>query len=270
MSTLTERLTEIESARVRAESSLHEELAKATEALQTNSSVKELAENLGGRVRDLEGQLSKTQDLLTTRDAELEKRGSEMSDLTERLIEMESVKQRAESSLREEVRRTREALQIRDSAIQELERHLSEKIEALEIRLAEKEKLLKTRDGELEARRSEVGALTERLRESAKERTERVLQQELVKGKGLVPPTEFALKQLEKKLGGKIHTLESQLGEKQELLKERDKQIEKLSLALKEMKLVFAKGDKALYQSIARRNVWRRRLARLGIPIKMN
>ncbi len=95
--------------------------------------------------------------------------------------ERESAYTRAETLLRNELRRKEEMLEARDSTIKELKENLSAKIHDLRNQPSEKEDLLKSRDGQLEELRSKVNALTRPLTEteSAKERAETLLQDEL-------------------------------------------------------------------------------------------
>src|SRR4029077_9524134 len=101
--------------------------------------------------------------------------------VTERMAEMESVNKQAEGLLQDEVRRKEEVLQAKDFAIKELEEGLNAKVHAVESHLREKEELLKSRDGQLEALRSEVTALTERMAEmgSGNKQAEGLLHEEV-------------------------------------------------------------------------------------------
>ena len=60
---------------------------------------------------------------------------------------------------------TESLLQVKDSAIKELEEGLNAKVHAVESHLREKEELLKSRDGQIQALRSEVTVLTQRMAE---------------------------------------------------------------------------------------------------------
>ncbi len=78
------------------------------------------------------------------------------------------------------------------------------------------------------------------------------------------------VKDVEQRLNASIQALESELEEKHKLLKNRDRQIEKLASELKEKRLLFAREEMSVYQSIGKRNQWKRRLAKLGLPVKTN
>ena len=78
-----------------------------------------------------------------------------------------AAKNQVESSLAEELRKEREALRAKDSAIKELEKEWRGKLHALETQMAEKQELLQVRSTDLEALKSELGLLTVRVTEAA-------------------------------------------------------------------------------------------------------
>src|SRR5215813_9135395 len=152
------------------------------EVLQAKDvAIKELEEGLNAKVHAVESHLREKAELLKSRDGQLEALRSEVTVLTERMAEIESVNKQAEGLLQEEVRRKEEVLQAKDVAIKELEEGLNAKVHAVESHLSEKEELLKSRDGQLQALRSEVTALTERMAEieSVNKQAEGLLQEEV-------------------------------------------------------------------------------------------
>src|SRR5215470_2799878 len=162
---------------------LVESINKQAESLVKGKdfAIKELEEGLNAKVHAVESHLREKEELLKSRDGQLEALRSEVTVLTERMAEIESVNKQAESLLQEEVRRKEEVLQAKDVAIKELEEGLNAKVHAVESHLSEKEELLKSRDGQLEALRSEVTALTERMAEieSVNKQAEGLLQEEV-------------------------------------------------------------------------------------------
>ena len=110
--------------------------------------------------------------------------------------ERESAYRRAETLLQNELRRKEEMLEARDSTIKELKENLNAKIHDLRNQPSEKEDLLKSRDGQLEQLRSKVNALTRPLTEieSAKERTETLLQDELMRRREMLRVTDAVIK----------------------------------------------------------------------------
>lgn len=144
--------------------------------------------------------------LRMARDGELNAFKSEVNALRGQLAEMEAAKERAERLLQEERRKKKDLLEAKESAMDELEEIFRGKVQTLESQLSEKQKLLKGRDGQIEALRSEVNALTGRLAEVgfAKERTERLLQEELRKNKAVLEPKDSTLEEPEESFRGRI------------------------------------------------------------------
>ena len=211
---------------------LLESINKHTESLvkAKDVAIKELEEGLNAKVRAVESHLREKEELLKSRDGQLEALRSEVTVLTERMAEIESVNKQAEGLLQEEVRRKEEVLQAKDVAIKELEEGLNAKVHAVESHLSEKEELLKSRDGQLEALRSEVTALTERMAEieSVNKQAEGLWQEEVRRKEEVLQAKDVAIKELEEGLNAKVHAVESHLREKEELLKSRDGQIQAL------------------------------------------
>src|SRR5215831_16601995 len=211
---------------------LVESINKHTESLvkAKDVAIKELEEGLNAKVHAVESHLREKAELLKSRDGQLEALRSEVTVLTERMAEMESVNKQAEGLLQEQVRRKEEGLQAKDVAIKELEEGLNAKVHAVESHLRQKEELLKSRDAQLEALRSEVTVLTERMAEieSVNKQAEGLLQEEVRKKEEVLQAKDVAIKELEEGLNAKVHAVESHLREKAELLKSRDGQLEAL------------------------------------------
>jgi chromosome segregation ATPase len=122
--------------------------------------------------------------------------------------------------------------------------------------------LLKRRDGELEALRSEVDALKTQLvsMAPATEQLKQSLRQELAQTSGSAKEREENLR--------RVQGLEGLLREKEDLLTTRDGKIERLESELKEKRKELARLEIEVWQSIERRNSWKRKLAKFGIPLK--
>src|SRR5215470_1026664 len=211
---------------------LVESINKHTESLVKGKdfAIKELEEGLNAKVHAVESHLREKEELLKSRDGQLEALRSEVTAFTERMAEMESVNKQAEGLLQEQVRRKEEVLQAKDFAIKELEEGLNAKVHAVESHLREKAELLKSRDGQLEALRSEVTAFTERMAEmeSVNKQVQGLLQEEVRRKEEVLQTKDVAIKELEEVLNAKVHAVESHLREKEELLKSRDGQLEAL------------------------------------------
>src|SRR5215813_2135167 len=208
---------------------LLESINKHTESLvkAKDVAIKELEEGLNAKVHAVESHLREKAELLKSRDGQLEALRSEVTVLTERMAEIESVNKQAESLLQEEVRRKEEVLQAKDVAIKELEEGLKAKRHAVENHRREKEAHLKSRDGQLEALRSEVTALMAEM-ESVNRQAEGLWQEEVRRKEEVLQAKDVAIKELEEGLNAKVHAVESHLREKEELLKSRDGQLEAL------------------------------------------
>jgi hypothetical protein len=48
----------------------------------------------------------------------------------------------------------------------------------------------------------------------------------------------------------------------------REGQIEKLSAELREKSVILARQERTVWQDIERRSTWKRRLSKIGIPMK--
>jgi chromosome segregation ATPase len=156
----------------------------------------------------------------------------------------------------------KKSLQAKDSALRKLEESLGAKIADLQRRL-------KNTESELESRKTE-------LRETNK----------------MLQARDSDIRELEEGLSAKLSDLQTELSEKEKLLKSRDWQLEtlrseihafvglinemkdlkarsssefqRLESELKEKKLLLAKEESAFWRAIRRRNLWKRRLGRIG------
>jgi chromosome segregation ATPase len=193
------------------ESGLREELKAMTDFLRAKDSI----------MSELEETLSAKQQLLQRRNEELDALKSKVKSLTEQLADLRLAKERAENILEREIEKTK-ILQA-DSIIMEQDSSLSRKIVVLESQLREKQELLQSRNRELKASRSKVNTLRERLVTlgSAKKQIETVLQQRLHNKTELLQSKDVAMKELQESLSTRAQALETQLREKEQLLKER-------------------------------------------------
>ena len=94
---------------------LVESINKQTESLvkAKDFAIKELEESLNAKVHAVESHLREKEELLKSRDGQLEVLRSKVTALTERMAEMESVNKQAEGLLQDEVRRKEEVLQAK-------------------------------------------------------------------------------------------------------------------------------------------------------------
>jgi chromosome segregation ATPase len=146
------------------------------------------------------------------------------------LAKMESVYSVAESVLHDELGKRSRMIEAKDAALAELKQGLLLQLRELKEQLNAKDELLRNRDGELESLRSEVNAWAQRAAESdhAKEDAERMLREELDKGQSALEAKEVALAELERSYNLRLREVENHLRAKEDLLKDRDGQIEEL------------------------------------------
>jgi chromosome segregation ATPase len=224
---LETQLAERSAAQSRAESLLEEEFEKRKQATQAKeSAISDLGKRLKGEIDGLQTQLSEQRSLLHIRNTEATELKAEVNALTAQLADAASAKERVESRRLEELKKQTQSLQAKDAAIKKIEERVQATVRDFAGRLAEKEKLLKDRDAELLALRSRVHALAET--GSAKEQSQGLLQQELKSHAEALRAKDAAIKELEKKLGGKNRVLEAQLSEKEALLQSRITELDSL------------------------------------------
>ena len=183
---------------------LREDLKGMTDLLQEKDST----------ITELENSLSGKQQLLQNRNKELDGLKSKVNVLTDQLTDFRLAKERAESLLQQELKKTK-VLQAKDSIITGLENNLTVTQE-----------LLQSRSQELDALKSKVNTLTDQLTDLrlAKERAENVLQREIEKT-NVLQAKDSVIMELEDGLSGQVHALESELSEKQELLQNRSREL---------------------------------------------
>ena len=235
---LKRQLAREEAAKAQTESSLADELRKEKRALQAkDSAMKELERGLTAKLQALEAQLREKQGLLQSRSNELNALRSEVTILNGQLTDLTSTRERAETGLQQELKRTAEVLRAKDSAMKELKGSLIAKFQALESQMHEKQELLQSRSTELEALTSEVTNLSGRLTDlaSTKERAENLLQQELKKKMEVLQSKDIAIQELETNLSGRLNALENQLSEKDGFIKDRDAELDVLRAQLTKM-----------------------------------
>jgi chromosome segregation ATPase len=198
------RPSESMSAKAGADSAIRAELKVMTDLLQEKDAT----------ITELENNLSGKQQLLQNRSKELDDLKSKVNALTEQLTDFRLARERAETVLQQELKKTK-VLQAKDSIITGLENNLTVTQE-----------LLQKRSQELDALRSKANALTEQLTDFrlAKERAENVLQRELEKTK-ILQSKDSVIVELEDGLSGQVHALERELSEKQELLQTRSREL---------------------------------------------
>jgi chromosome segregation ATPase len=221
---LAEQLSKVDSAKERAASLLQQKLRKEKEVLQaSDSAIREIEESFKAKIHSLEDQLSAKQELVGGRDREVAALTSEMASLNQRMVELAAAKERAESLFQEAVRERAELLQSKDAGIKKLEEDLAAKVRGLESQLREKEDLLNSRESELNAFKHQLAEIT-----TSKELAARTLHEDLRQKTDLLEEKAAAISALEERFSTRIHTLESALSEKQELIEARDGELKEI------------------------------------------
>jgi chromosome segregation ATPase len=217
----------------------------------------------------LETQLTEKQELLSARDSELDALMIKVTDLTEKLAEVEAERERSDRLLQEQLREQTTLLESRASSIGELENQLRSRVETLERQVAEKHRLLEASGTELGELQAQLNALNERLDESeaAKVSLENLLDEERRKSDRALAVVEQE-EPSDERLNGDADGLENLLNEREQLLQARDKLIQNLMTELKDKKTQLARQEIEVWQKIERREAWKHRLSKFGIRLK--
>ncbi|TMA98706.1 MAG: hypothetical protein E6J74_00180 [Deltaproteobacteria bacterium] len=221
---LAEQLSKVGSAKERAASLLQQKLRTEKEVLQaSDSAIKEIEDSFKAKIESLEDQLHAKQELVGSRDREVEALTSEMASLNQRMAELGAAKEHTERLFQEAVRERADLLQSKDAGIKRLEEDLAEKLRRLESQLREKDELIHSGEAELNAFKNQLTELA-----SSKEQAARTLQDDLRQKSELLDENAAAINALEERFSTRIHTLESALSEKQELVEARDAELKEL------------------------------------------
>ena len=251
---------------------LDQELRQRNESLQTkDAALKKLETQLTSQVQTLEARLSEQQDLMATREGEVDALMNKVRELSEKYSSLAAEKERTDRALQEELREKTALLQAKESSVDDVEERLSGKLEFLEGQLADKQKLLESGGLEMAAMREQIGVLHEKLEETeaAKVHMERLLEEARARGPQL--PAVIAAQDFDEEGAngnGDSGGLDTLLSEREELLKERDNLIQNLMTELKEKKTQLARHEIEVWQGIERRGVWKHRLSKVGIRLK--
>ena len=217
------RLVEAEVAKAELESALQDSLWKEKHARGAKDAAMKDLEATVGKLMVAEHQLIESNQLVDIQDKELNALRSRVNILADQPSEMASGSVQQQQELRDELRLKTELLQAKDTAVRELEKNLNGKVHALETQLITKEQSLKEYDNEMKTLQQELNKTR-----AARTQAENLLAEELKKETQGLQAKDSAIKELEKNLAGKIRTLTTQLGEKQDLLQSRSLELEAL------------------------------------------
>jgi chromosome segregation ATPase len=269
LNTISGDLTQLGETKDQALRFLQEEIKQKTDVLAaTQSAMSALEERLNARAGALESQLTQKQELLSARDSEFDALMVKVTELTQRLAEIEAERERSDRLLQEQLREQTTLLEARASSSGEREEQLRSRVESLEHQLSEKHRVLEASSAEMGELQAQLNALNERLyeTEAAKVSLENLLQKER-------RTSEQALTVVEQEeptdgLNGDADGMENLLNEREQLLQARDKLIQNLMTELKDKKTQLAKQEIEVWQKIERREAWKHRLSKFGIRLK--
>lgn len=247
---LRRMLSEMRSQQHTAESLLQEQVWKGKSHEQARTMAMQDLESSIEKIEALLEDLTEKERELKSRDAELmalKASGSAGADAA-------FSRTPAERLLREELDKRSDALQARDVALKDLEQRFNARSRAWENQLHNKELLLKEQQIELEASRSEVAELNNRLQhaENAKKRTDELLEEELRQKKEVLDANGLTLKNEQQRFGDKIRSLESQLGERDKALHERDTDLGSLRRQVSELESARERAERTFQEESAK------------------
>lgn len=246
MNVVAAQLANVSAEKLQADNLLRQELHQKSGLLQSkDKAFQELQERSAAGIRSLEARL-------TDQEKRGQEREQELARLTTQLAELGASKNRAEISLADELRREKQELAAKDTALKELERKYLNQIDSLNARLRDNEDVWQSRGSELEGLKSEMNVMTARLAEmqSAKERVEVLLQEELDKTAKALQAKDHGLKEAQAKLAAIVRSLENQLAEKENVLGQRQAELESVGARLASMQAATSDKEEQLRRDL--------------------
>src|SRR5688500_17542759 len=208
---------------------LRDELKKRAEIIQgKDAALRDAEQRLAAKTRVWEKQVREKDLLLKERDSELRSVRSEMTDLNGRLHQLETARKRAEDRLQEEQRQKKEVLEADASARNAEEKRLGETIKNLETQLSERDKSLRQHDAEMRDMRNQLNEL-----QVARAQAENELAKVTGKAETDHQEREHALRDVEQRLGVRVHELQEDLSKKNLLLQVRDDELKSVHAEVK-------------------------------------
>jgi chromosome segregation ATPase len=212
-----------------ADRKLREELRRRNEILQAkDAALKDVEQRFGAKTRLWENQLREKDSLLKDREGELESVRAEITDLNDRVDQLESARKRAEERLEQELRQKKEVLDTEALARQAEEKRLSEKIRGLEAQLSERDKALRQRDSDMSDLRRRFTEI-----EAAKAQAASAIEEISKKAEKDQQERERTLRDVEQRVGVRVHELQEEIGKRDLLLQTRGDEIKSLNTEVK-------------------------------------
>lgn len=236
-----------------ADRQLRGELRKKNEILQAkDTALRDVEQRLTAKTRQWEAQLREKDGLLKERDNELNGVRSEITDLTGRIHQLESAKKRAEDRLEGELRKKKEVLEADELARKAEERRLGERIRSLETTVTDRDKTLRQRDAEITGLRRQLNEA-----QAAKVEADREIEKAIAKAQTDQQEKERGLRDVEQRLGVRVHELNEELEKKDMLLNVRDDEllslqteVKSLSLRINETAAAKVRAEEALQENL--------------------
>jgi len=222
---------------------------KADLAQSKDKALQELQERSASTIHSL-------QDRLAEREQRDKERDQEITNLKNQLAETGAVKTRAESSLADELRKERQALAAKDAAMREQGRNYLTRIDSITAELREKEELCQARGSEIEGFKSEIDTLTAQLADmqSAKERVETMLQQEIKNKAAALQEKELGFKEAQSKWTAALRGMENRLAENEAALAQRHTELESLASQLADVQTATREKEERLRREMSETN----------------
>lgn len=264
---LTGEIDRLANTKEQSDRELDLELRQRDDSLRAKESqLKQLDSQLKGQVTALEARLAEQQNLVATREGEVDALMNKVREISERYSVLASEKERGDRAFQEELRDKASLLQAREATAGEIEERFTSKMEVLGHQLAEKHKLLESGSVELTEMRAQIASLREKLHETevAKVHLERLVEE----ARARAPQLPAVIASEDEGAEGDSSGLDALLNERAELLKSRDQLIQNLMTELKEKKTQLARHEIQVWQGIERRDLWKHRLSKVGIRLK--
>ena len=226
------RLSEMATAKVRAEETLQEVLKKEKQQREADrADFRERQEHQDKEINLLANQVNERDEFLKNRDGEIRALRQEVRTVTLRLEEINAAKERNEALLQKGLQEEKQQREAKELAGRELEERYGKQVQSLTTQLSEKDVFLVRRDDEIKSLKIQVNSLAEQLSKvgSAKEQAASLLQQKLRKEKEVLQASDSAIKEIEESFQARIRSLEDQLSAKQELVGGRDREVAALT-----------------------------------------
>jgi rootletin len=254
---ITSRLNDMTNAKERAESSWQEELRKERQQRESHESAnRDLEERYRQEIQVLTKQLGDKDDALKGHEGEMLTLKTQFASLAEQLGKVESAKERAAALLQEKIKAEKQLREAHDSALKEVEENYKGKIASLEDQLNEKLQTMGSRDSQLQSLTSELSQLHRRVGEieAAKEKADSLLAEAVREREEIAGSKDARIRELEDNLDNKIRAFETQLSDRETLLKGRDEELTAIKKQLTELGSAKDQATRSLQDELRKKS----------------